>query len=526
MKKKSLCIAAAIVGAVLFLALCAMGGYQIWHYTQPKFHDLTVELGTDRIGIREFMTEYAIGNKVGFVSDISQIDMTKVGTTEIILRHGRKEETVTLSVVDTTAPVVSFKTEQQVQLGYEPQPEDFIESVEDLSGWTATFLETPVIPDNYAEVSLTVVVTDDFGNATEGKCTLSYVWMRDTVALEFGEQLTKAHILFDPDKDEDKIPQEDLDQISAAGVGTYVVSCGTDGNISQCTVTVADTTGPVLKLRDVKTYVGKEVGMNAFVVSASDLSGDVKLRMKGDLTFDKEHSQTVEIEAEDIYGNVTTGSATLSVVPDRDPPNISGLSAMTVKKHSSPDFYTGVSANDALSGACEFTCDTSALNLDKAGVYYITYTSKDAAGNVGSSRRKVEVLHDYEDTLALSQQIASTLSSDPEAIRNYVRSTIHYNTNWGGDDPVWYGFQNKWGNCYVHAMCFKAILDQKGIPNQLIWVTNKTHYWLLVNINGQWKHMDATPGATHSRYSIMNDAQRYETLSGRDWDRTQWPACE
>jgi hypothetical protein len=33
----------------------------------------------------------------------------------------------------------------------------------------------------------------------------------------------------------------------------------------------------------------------------------------------------------------------------------------------------------------------------------------------------------------------------------------------------------------------------------------------------------------HGRYSLMTDAQRYETLVSkgiqRDWDRDKWPAC-
>ena len=48
----------------------------------------------------------------------------------------------------------------------------------------------------------------------------------------------------------------------------------------------------------------------------------------------------------------------------------------------------------------------------------------------------------------------------------------------------------------------------------------------VVKIDGQWKHMDSTPGRWHEMYSIMNDETRYETLTGRDWDRTAWPAVE
>ena len=91
---------------------------------------------------------------------------------------------------------------------------------------------------------------------------------------------------------------------------------------------------------------------------------------------------------------------------------------------------------------------------------------------------------------------------------------------------MWYGFTNKVGNCYVHALCLQRLLSAKGYSTKLIWVTNKTHYWLIVKIDGQWKHIDPTPGRLHSRYSLMNDKQRLSTLSGRKWDRSAWPACE
>ena len=76
-------------------------------------------------------------------------------------------------------------------------------------------------------------------------------------------------------------------------------------------------------------------------------------------------------------------------------------------------------------------------------------------------------------------------------------------------------------------MVFQALLREKGYETMLIWVTDQSHYWNLVKIDGQWKHMDSTPSPNyHERYSIMNDAMRAETLSGRDWDRTAWPAAE
>ena len=170
--------------------------------------------------------------------------------------------------------------------------------------------------------------------------------------------------------------------------------------------------------------------------------------------------------------------------------------------------------------------DTSKLDVDTAGTYYVTYTAVDKSGNMATVKRKVIVEHDQEDTAALVASIAAKLGNDPEKLRDYVRSSINYNHSWGGEDPVWYGF-TKWnGNCYVHALCLQEIFNLKGIENQLIWVTNKSHYWLIVKIDGVWKHIDPTPSNLHGRYSLMNDQQRLSTLSGRKWDTTQWPACE
>ena len=107
---------------------------------------------------------------------------------------------------------------------------------------------------------------------------------------------------------------------------------------------------------------------------------------------------------------------------------------------------------------------------------------------------------------------------------------------WGGEDPIWYGFTQFTGNCYVHAVCLEALLEYYGYTYQEIWVTHiddgrPPHYWVIVDMGGYWRHVDATPGVAHSKYSLMTDEQRYETLyrsdyGQRDWDRSLWPACE
>lgn len=513
------------VCAVLLSIIAVLFAHQVWFSKQWKFQDVTVELGTETLGISQFMTKYALPHRVGFVSDVSAIDLGKVGTTELTLSHGPKIEKVTLTVQDTTAPEATFREKLVKLTDYVPNAQDFVQEASDLSEIKIYFEEEPQVSGEYEEVPVTVVVEDAYGNKTTGSSVLSYVWIKDAFALEYGQQLTKADLMVDVEKDGHLVSQEDIDAINASPLGTYTIVSSTATRTLECVVTVQDTTGPVLELKDVQVYLGGYASLEDFLVSATDASGVKDVRLLTELTFDTLGEQKVLIEAEDIYGNISQQEVSLFVTNDTTPPVIKGLTNMTVAKHSKPDFLKGVTANDEKDGKCVVKVDTSKLNMDKAGTYYITYTARDKSGNTATSRRKVTVEHDQEDTKALVKSIAAGLSSNPEKLRDYVRSRIGYNTNWGGSDPVWYGFQNRVGNCYVHAMCLKALFDEKGISSQLIWVTDKSHYWLQVNIGGKWYHIDPTPSSLHGRYSLMNDAQRYETLSGRNWDRTKWPEC-
>lgn len=518
-------ICAAAAGA-LVLAGAVFGGYQYWLYQQPKFHDLTVELGTTSIGIQQFMTEYAQLKKCSFVSDVSTLDIGKVGQTELTLRHGKQEETILFTVEDTTAPEVAFVTSLTKTSSYIPAAEDFVESVSDLSQTTVSFGSPVTVPDDYSDTQVTIVVEDASGNQTQGSCTLSIAWLAETFQLELGQELKVGDILLEPETDGDLLDQADIDAVNAGGVGEYTITSSAGGKTMTCTVTVADTQGPALELQDVAVYVGQAASLEDFVVSAADISGDVALRLLTEMDFDTLGQQTVTIEAADIYGNVTTGEAVLSVTTDMEPPVISGLSNLNVEKNSEPDYMTGVSARDEVDGACTVKYDASKVDTSKAGTYYVTYTAKDKSGNTASSRRKVVVAHDAEDTAALVKELAASLSNDPEKLRDYVRSNISYSHSWGGDDPVWNGFKNKTGNCYVHALCLRALLTEKGYTTKLIWTTEKTHYWLLIYLNGTWRHIDPTPSSLHGRYSLMTDEQRLSTLSGRVWDFEAWPACE
>lgn len=525
-----LCV--VLVSIVLLLGLAA-AGCAVWLYQQPKFQDVTMELGEDRPQISAFLTKYANEKWAELVAESPDLDLTQPGTYELTFQYFGKEETVQLTVQDTTAPAVQFQNVVLMTDGF-PIPEAFVVEIADYSAVEVCFAQTPEEPVTYEDMHLQVLVTDASGNVTTGECTLSWQWLVESYEMELGHILEKADLLINPEKDDALLDQAALDEINASPTGEYTLVSTSGEKTVTCTITVQDTSGPDLQLKEVYVYLGKKAALEDFVESVSDLSGEPEVRLLTELTFDEEGTQTVTVEAEDIFGNITTAETTLHIVTDAVPPTITGLTNMTVEKHSTPNYRTGVSASDDKDGAISFTYDDSKVDTSKAGTYYVTYTAMDKAGNVTTAKRKVIVNHDAEDTAALVASIANSLSNDPEKIRNYVRTSISYvSDEFGGDDPIWQGFTGKRGNCWVYANCLKAILDYKGYETQFIWVTSpskyvKSHYWLLIKLDDGWKHIDATPGV-HAKYSLMNDAQRYETLVRggvqRDWDRSKWPAC-
>ena len=510
--------------AFLILAGAVCGGHYLWYSTLPKLQSVTIELGEELPPVSAFLTEHGRLEQTQLITPAEQIDLSKTGSTELTFSCGRKQHTTTLIIQDTTAPTVKFH-DVTAKITDELKPEDFVSDIFDLSEVSVSFAQPFTLPERYEGAFAELIVKDASGNQLTGKCAITYIWMQDTYTLELGDKLEAADLLLDPEKDGAKLDQTVLDEISTAPIGTYTVTGNDTGAGNTCVITVQDTVAPKLEVKDVSVDRNETVTVENFIVSVSDASGAVTTRLLDAISTKASGSFTVTVEATDANGNITTAQAKLDIYSDSKPPQFSGLTSMTVEKNSAPDFSAGVTVWDAQDGNVTFTYDLSKVDLTSAGTYYITYTARDRRGNIATARRRITVNHDAADTAARISAIAAGLSNDVEKIRDYVRNTLGYNSNWGGDDPIWYGLENQTGNCYVHAMILDALLKEKGYETRLIWCESKSHYWNIVKINGVWKHVDATPGPQHSRYSLMSDKQRYETLSGRDWDRNAWPAC-
>lgn len=506
--------------AVVLTAGLGFGGYMWWYFTQPPHvQDLTLELGSPVPAAAEFLVDGAEAEQVSLLTEEVSVE---VGSQTLEFRYGWRNETAVLTVVDTTAPVVTFR-DITIDIATVPTAEDFVESIEDLSETTVSFVKPPQAPKTYGAATVEVVVTDASGNQTSQICNIHYVWMYPSVTLELGQQLTKEMILLNPERDGELIDQAVLDEINAAGVGEFTVT-GAEGE-NTCLVTVQDTTAPALQVQNRSIDSDQTITAEAFVVEVSDISGEVEITFAQTPDFTKLGEHTVTILATDVNGNVASVETTLKVSYDTTPPTFAGVGVMAVEKYASPDYTKGVVARDSRDGEVSFTYDDSKVNTSATGTYYVVYTATDSQGNTATYRRKVMVDHDSDDTQALVTKIAANLAANAESLRDYVRNNIYYSHDSGGKDAIWHGFKERHGDCYVHAKCLDALLREKGFQTMLIWCTDKSHYWNMVNIDGTWYHIDATPGVRHTKYSLMNDAQRHETLGGRDWVREDWPSA-
>lgn len=495
---------------------------------RPKFKDITIELGTKEVNIEDFLVSSIYAGKIESLTDLSTLNLDQVGEIELTFKFCNMEEKVTLSIVDTTPPEVKFQNVVEY-LDYEINPEDFIAEKIDLSEMTVELLERPEITE-YADYNVTIKVKDKYDNETIGNCILTVTWIRTEVNIELGSSFSIEDLILNVEENGDRVPQSEIDKVDTETVGEYIIKIEDNGKEYTSIVKVQDTTPPELVLRDLSIYDDEKISdYTKFIKKVTDISGEPITNLKTEIDYTKIGEQEIVIEAMDNYGNKVEETAILTIKKDTDGPVFSGLTDITVEKNSTIDYYSGVSAIDKRDGKCEFSVNTSGVNISVAGTYYVTYTAKDTKGNTTIKKREITVKHSQEDTNAKLNEFYNNYCAgkDPVGMASAVREHIKYSSNWGGDDPVWYGLTEGKGNCYVHAMVLNKVLEKAGYTNYIIYLEDNSHYWNLVYVNGVWRHLDGTPSVNHT-LGLLTDAQKLADpgVHQKTWDTSKWPAAE
>ena len=541
-----------VVIAVVVVLILAILAIILFNVFSKKVKDhVQLELGTQEIKIQDFLTDEKYAENAEFVTDISQIDLSKVATYEITIKLDDKEYTSTLDIKDTTAPQVKFQ-DVDGYTDYQINPEDFIAEKTDASNMEVS-LGNEVTINGFGEYHPLIIVKDEYGNETSQECLLNISYIKSKFILEYGNKLTKEDLLFNVAEYQDTINQQDIDTINSYDIGEYDLKSVYDGQEKITKITIQDTIAPELVLKDVTLYTEQSItDTNQFVEKAEDLAG-VTLNILTEIDYSIVGDQEVTIEAVDGHCNKISQTAKLTIKEDTEGPVFSGISDLKVTKGGTADYKKGVTAKDGKDGDVEFTVDSSSVKLDTAGTYYATYTATDKAGNTTTSKRKIvvsekstasssssssgDVYAKADEFIAKATSGVSGTANKILAIKNYLRSNIKYSHRYNASNTgsvnaaAMKAFTAYEGDCYIHAAAAQVMFTRLGVQSIIVNALDYTHYWNMVYINGGWKHVDPTPGWAYADVGFMNDAKRLETIRRingyeyRDWDRSKFPVA-
>lgn len=226
--------------------------------------------------------------------------------------------------------------------------------------------------------------------------------------------------------------------------------------------------------------------------------------------------------------------ASSAVVKDTVAPVITGTKDLETYVGDTISYKGGISVTDNVDSNIKLQVDNSQVDLSKAGVYSVTYTATDAAGNSTSVTVKLtvkekpdgfvspEVIYAKADAI-LEQFITDDMTDREkvEAVYVWTRRSVHLTY---GSAPS--GFEHEsadWlqtayklinrdvskGDCYFFFAAQKLLLQRLNIPTidcEKIYDGDSHHYWLLVSVDGgkNYYHFD---NVWSKELCLVTDAQ-------------------
>jgi hypothetical protein len=209
----------------------------------------------------------------------------------------------------------------------------------------------------------------------------------------------------------------------------------------------------------------------------------------------------------------TSNIPSSSVVNDQVAPVISGAKDLEVYAGGTVSYKSGVTVTDDLDPKPTLEIDNSQVDMSTPGVYDVTYTATDAAGNKSSVTVKItvkvkpanfvepEVIYARVDAL-LAQFIRDDMTDREKAEAVYVWTrrggfigpghfTYSGSTSRHDDylQAAYEFLQLKKGDCFYFYAIQKLMLERLGIPTIDCkkvpnFAGDSNHYWLLVSVDG------------------------------------------
>lgn len=516
-----------------FFCMCAAGAAFLFLYSERVYKHCMAEAGTEILA-EDFLKKPSYG--AAFTADSEKIDTTVPGDYEVKLRSGLFTYTCTLTIQDTVAPVAQV---QRVVIphGETVAAECFVTAVEDATAVTVSYVEEP----DYNALgvhNVQVCLRDLGGNETVYETELVISPVRERVEMEAGEELPLlVAFLLSGEAEQDTVVSG-LEEVSTDKVGEYELVIETGGYAYTSCLAVVDTIPPVLQVQDVSAFTTSELLVEDFVVLAQDTTElTCSFVKEPDMTL--VGTQELTIQAKDEGGNTVMADACLTLSEDQEAPVFAGIKDKVVYIGDSISYKQGVTVTDNCDQNISFSVDNSGVDLNTEGVYQVTYSAVDRAGNEAVMTIQVTVCkraYSIEEVDALADAVLAKIITEDmsdydklSAIYRWIRSNVGYiNHSDKGDwvKAAYEGLAQGQGDCYVYACVSKELLTRAGITNKdIAKIPARTeHYWNLVDIGEGWYHFDACPRKDKAVFCYVTDAELMEYSNAHNgthnYDRT------
>ena len=479
-----------------------------------------------------------------FTEDSEEFDMAVPGEYHLKIHTGGFDHKCTLFVEDTTAPVVEAKELLNVEYGATCSPEDFIESIEDATATTISFVNQPDY-GNMEEQEIELTVTDLGNNVVTVQSKLRVSRVITYLELEAGSAAPTAKDFMISESDSMGIIRTDLEEIDFKKVGEYPVVIEAEGVEYNSVIAVVDTIAPVFTTKDIEGYALVKRNAADFVVEDDNIDiTEVTFSFETEPDVTKIGTQTLTIIGTDEGGNTCTRTAKLTLKEDTEDPTITG-GDFTVYLGDTISYKSKVSVKDNCMEDLDVKVDSSKVNTAAEGTYPVTYTATDAAGHTATLTVNMTIKKHTYDVNELNEMadgiIAKIITADMTqydkawAVFSYIRGHVSYISESEKGDWVraaYEGLNTGKGDCYVYASVSKLLLTRAGITNmdiERIPSGNSMHYWNLVDIGDGhgWYHFDTTPRKDHPTIFLWDDATIKEYSDSHNnchnYDRTKYP---
>ncbi len=467
--------------------------------------ELVLEAGS-KVSASLFYEDEKDKEKAEFSFDCKPFRMDTPGKYEVRVKTGKFAHNTTLIVKDTVDPKGNG-TELLLPYGKEVVPEDFVTDIADETKVKVSF--TSKVPDTgkLGTTHVTVLLTDMGGNETLVTSTLTVLPINPIVIVEAGDTCAAPEdvVIFGTNyRFNEAFSSIDYHQVGDTECGINV-----DGNDYSFIVSVVDSIPPYVVSKDVDSCTGVEVQPSDFVTEMYDETA-VTLSLVGDTDAMNEGERDLSLVARDEGGNVTEMTVRYTVSPDTEGPVFENTEDFTSFLDEPIVYRRHLSVSDNSGQDVILEIDSSMVDSSVVGDYPVRFTATDYAGNVTVKDITVHITErTYTDEDlnfridGLLEKIITDGMTETEkarAIYDYLVENITYtgkSEKKNFNKAAIEGLLDLKGDCFTNSAIAVAAFKRLGMDAMIIKkvpiVTMYNHWWLIVQVDGNWYHMDTCP---------------------------------